>query len=178
MPLNDKSRVVGQRVVVTGMAGAGKSTFSKRLAVKTGLPLVHLDLHSWKPGWERVPADELLVTQRKLVADESWIIDSNDVDEQLLMQRADTLFVIATPWWLCSYRAFIRGLRRQPGAVLPEGCEESAIQRISDEWAIVFRNFRNRFRVPEQDRALAMRCRESKQVYILRSTSEIDSFLA
>ena len=35
---------VGRRVVVTGLGGAGKSTFSRALAVKTGLPVLHLDL--------------------------------------------------------------------------------------------------------------------------------------
>ena len=42
---------VGRRVVVTGMAGAGKSTFSRALSAKTGLPVIHLDVHFWQPGW-------------------------------------------------------------------------------------------------------------------------------
>ena len=45
------SPTLGRRVVVTGLAGAGKSTLSVALAAKTGLPLIHLDLHYWKPGW-------------------------------------------------------------------------------------------------------------------------------
>jgi hypothetical protein len=35
----------------TGLAGFGKSTFAVALAAKTGLPVIHLDLHFWKPGW-------------------------------------------------------------------------------------------------------------------------------
>ena len=100
------------RVVVTGMAGAGKSTFSRQLAAKTGLPLIHLDLHSWRPGWVRVPHDELIEVQRQLLAGQRWIVDSNDVDEDLLVAHADTLVVITTQWWVCSWRAFRRGLRR------------------------------------------------------------------
>jgi hypothetical protein len=42
---------LGRRVIVTGLAGSGKSTFSLALAAKTGLPVIHLDLHFWKPGW-------------------------------------------------------------------------------------------------------------------------------
>lgn len=42
---------IGRRVVVTGMAGAGKSTFAQQLSAKTGLPVIHLDVHFWKPGW-------------------------------------------------------------------------------------------------------------------------------
>ena len=42
---------VGRRVVVTGMAGAGKSTFSRALSAKTGLPGIHLDVHFSATGW-------------------------------------------------------------------------------------------------------------------------------
>lgn len=121
------------------MAGAGKSTFSRQLAAKSGLPVIHLDLHSWAPGWVRVPDDELLETQRTLLAGERWIVDSNDVDDDLLVARADTLVVITTPWWVCSWRAFRRGLRRPAATQLPEGCDESFSQRIVDEWGIAWR---------------------------------------
>ena len=47
-----ESRVaIGRRVVVTGLAGSGKSTFAVALAAETGLPVIHLDLAFWKPGW-------------------------------------------------------------------------------------------------------------------------------
>ena len=42
---------LGRRIVVTGLAGSGKSTLSLALAAKTSLPVIHLDLHFWKPGW-------------------------------------------------------------------------------------------------------------------------------
>ncbi|MCR9278583.1 MAG: AAA family ATPase [Pseudomonadaceae bacterium] len=53
--LTDK---IGTRIVVSGMAGAGKSTFSKALSEKTGLVVLHLDRYLWKPGWQRVSAAE------------------------------------------------------------------------------------------------------------------------
>lgn len=49
----------GRRVVVTGLSGSGKSTFSSSLAGKTGLPLIHLDLEFWKPGWVAPTDDEM-----------------------------------------------------------------------------------------------------------------------
>jgi hypothetical protein len=64
----DTPPIVGNRIVVTGMAGAGKSTFSRTLSTKTGLPVIHLDLHSWNPGWVRVPEGEFLEKQRALLA--------------------------------------------------------------------------------------------------------------
>jgi dephospho-CoA kinase len=59
---------IGRRVVVTGLAGAGKSTFSKALASKTGLPLVHLDLEFWKPGWTAPSEEEWREKQREVLA--------------------------------------------------------------------------------------------------------------
>ncbi len=126
----DTHPMVGNRIVVTGMAGAGKSTFSRVLSTKTGLPVICLDLHSWKPGWVRVPKGELLEKQRTLLATDRWIVDSNDVDNDLLVERADTLVVLATPWWICAWRAFRRGLRRPRDIQLPVGCEESLTQRL------------------------------------------------
>ncbi len=169
--------LIGNRVVVTGMAGAGKSTFSRILAKKTGLPLIHLDLHSWDPGWVRVPEDEMLEKQRVLLAGEKWIVDSNDVDDEILVKRADTLVILATPWWLCAWRAFRRGLRRPPDTQLPIGCEESHVQRLRDEWGIVWQNWRNRDAVREGNDALAVYCRDLMRVHILSSKQEIAEFV-
>ncbi len=168
---------MNSRVVVTGMAGAGKSTFSRHLAAKTGLPLIHLDLHSWGPGWVRVSQHELIETQRSLLAGQRWIVDSNDVDEELLVARADTLVVIVTPWWVCSWRAFRRARRRPAETLLPDGCDESFFQRIGDEWGIAWRNWRDRKSVPENDRRLADRCADHMDVHVLSNKQELADFL-
>ncbi len=169
--------MIGERIVVTGMAGAGKSTFSRVLSTTTGLPVIHLDLHSWNPGWVRVPEGEFVEKQRTLLAGDRWIVDSNDVDDDVLFERADTLIVIATPWWLCAWRAFRRGLRRPRGSQLPEGCAESASQRIADEWGIVWRNWRNRRSVPERDLGIAAHCRTLMKVHVLDSKQELAEFI-
>lgn len=122
-------------------------------------------------------ADELIETQRVLLAGERWIVDSNDVDDELLVARADTLVLIATPWWVCSWRAFRRGLRRPAEAQLPEGCEESFSQRIGDEWGIARRNWRERKTVTEKDRRLAERCSDHLEVHVLRDKRELADFV-
>ena len=103
------------------------------------------------PRLVRVPHDQLIEIQRQLLAGQRWIVDSNDVDEDLLVARADTLVVITTQWWVCSWRAFRRGLRRPAETQLTEGCEESVSQRIGDEWGIAWRNWRDRKTVLEND---------------------------
>ena len=169
--------LIGDRIVVTGMAGAGKSTFSRRLGTETGLPVIHLDLHSWKPGWVRVPKPEMLQKQHRLLAGEQWIVDSNDVDDALLHARADTLVVMATPWWLCALRALRRGLRRPAETVLPAGCEESLGQRLRDEWGIAWRNWRNRDLVARRYRHLVSDCPSDMQVHVIGRPQDMSAFL-
>lgn len=52
-----------QRVLIVGSPGAGKSTLAKKLAARTGLPLIHLDDLYWNPGWVKV---EPVVWQQRL----------------------------------------------------------------------------------------------------------------
>src|ERR1700722_10946948 len=112
---------VGRRVVVTGMAGAGKSTFSRALSEKTGLPIVVLDVHYWMPGWAKPTEAEWREKQKGLLAGEDWIADGNHHGSlDLRLKRADTVVVLDTPWWICAVRALVRGIRaRPPGFELP-----------------------------------------------------------
>ena len=73
--MSDANIVIGRRVIVTGLAGSGKSTFSRALAARTGLPVVHLDLHFWKPGWVAPTDGEWGETQREVLAGDAWIAD-------------------------------------------------------------------------------------------------------
>ncbi len=65
------------KVIVIGSNGAGKSYFSKRLAEKTGLPLVHLDVLFWRENWQNVTKDEFDRLLEHELQKEKWIIDGN-----------------------------------------------------------------------------------------------------
>ncbi len=169
---------VGSRFVVTGMSGAGKSTFSEALSMKTGLPAICLDLHRWNPGWVPVPEDEFREKQRALLAGEKWIVDGNDVALDLLLERADTLVFLDTPWWICARRAFVRGLRRPRDFQPPDGCDDSAWRRLRDEWMLVWRIWRRRHTTRERELAITSQCRGHVAVHILCSTRAAREFLA
>lgn len=124
-----------------------------------------------------MPDDELIEIQRTSLAGQRWIVDSNDVDDDLLVAHADTLVVITTQWWVPSWRAFRRGLRRPAKTQLPEGCEEPFSQRISDEWGIAWRNWRRRRTVPENDRRLAKRCADHMDVHLLSNKQDLAEFV-
>ena len=106
---------LGRRVIVTGLARSGKSTLSLALAAKTGLPVIHLDLHFWKPGWVAPSETEWREKQRGVLAGNAWIADGNYHETlDLRLERADTVVFLDLPWWLCAGRAF----RLSDGAVV------------------------------------------------------------
>ncbi|GAA2756155.1 DNA topology modulation protein FlaR [Actinopolymorpha rutila] len=165
----------GRRIIVTGQAGAGKSTLSHALAAKSGLPLIHLDIQFWKPGWVEPSEAEWREKQRGILAGDAWIADGNYTETlDLRLERADAVVVLATPWWRCAGRAFLRGFR-MPGQ-LPEGCEYSAWQRLRDEWRLIPVLWRDR-RANEGELAIIAQHGQHATRHVLKSKREIREFL-
>ena len=50
--------MLGERVLVIGSPGGGKSTFARRLALLSGLPLTHLDMLFWNSDRTTVSKEE------------------------------------------------------------------------------------------------------------------------
>ena len=100
-----------QRVLIVGCPGAGKSVAAKALGDGTGLPVVHLDRHYWRPGWTR-PDNQ---SWRRIVGDlasaERWIIDGTYGSTLgLRLSRADTVIHLDYPTPLCMSRVVTRTL--------------------------------------------------------------------
>ena len=167
---------VGRRVVVTGLAGSGKSTLSIALAAKTGLPIIHLDLYFWKPGWVAPSETEFREKQRAALAGDAWIADGNyDETLDLRLERADTVVVLDMAWWLCAGRALLRGFR-MPGE-LPTGCHYSRWERLRDEWRLAFRIWRQRRSEPQREREIISQHGRHATVHVLRSKRAVAEFL-
>lgn len=178
VPMDVTSEPVGCRVVVTGIAGAGKSTFSRALSARTGLPLIHLDLEYWKPGWTRPSEDEWRRKQRGLLEGDTWIADGNYPETlDLRLDLADTVVVLDTPWWVCAARAFRRGVRRPAGTVMPDGCVDSVSQRVRDEWRCAGLACWNRGSEPARERRIVSEVGRHVAVRRLRSKREAAAFL-
>lgn len=152
------------------MAGAGKSTLSRALSARTGLPVIHLDVHYWKPGWAKPAESEWREKQRALLTEPAWIADGNDPETlDLRLEHADTVVLLETPWWICAGRAFLRGLRKPVGE-MPEGCDDSAIRRLRDEWRLVGSIWLHRR--SEGEHALAMIEQHGRHVALFRLRSK------
>ncbi|MGF1595821.1 MAG: isopentenyl transferase family protein [Acidimicrobiales bacterium] len=114
-----------ERVAIVGPGGAGKSTFARALADRTGLPVIHLDRHFWKPGWVETERDAWRQEQAALLAGDRWIVDGNyggTLDERF--SRADTVIVIARHRIKCVASAVWRSTRNDGKAVQADGCPE------------------------------------------------------
>jgi len=91
-----------ERIIVIGCPGSGKTTLSKQLANKLGLPLTHLDVLHWRDGWQTIPKDEF----DRLLTDElvkpNWIIDGNyNRTIPLRLQYCDTVIWLDYPRITC-----------------------------------------------------------------------------
>lgn len=167
---------MGRRVVVTGLAGAGKSTLAVALAARTGLPVVHLDLHFWKPGWVAPSESEWREKQRALLAADAWIADGNYHETLALrLERADTLIVLDLPWWLCAGRALLRGCRLPER--LPQGCTYTRWRRFRDESGLAVLIWRHRRTDPQIERRIIQQHGQHVGVHVLTSKRAVRAFL-
>jgi adenylate kinase family enzyme len=109
-----------QRVLVIGISGAGKSTFTRKLAARTGLPVIHLDTEFWQPGWKITPREQWRPKVAKLVEREAWIMDGSfGASLDLRLPRADTVVWFDYPRHVCLRRAIWRVLTSY-GRVRPD----------------------------------------------------------
>ena len=162
-----------QRVLVIGSPGAGKSTFSRTLAVRTGLPLIHLDAHYHLPGWQEPDPAVWSARVDELLAGERWIIDGNYGDSMARrLARADTAILLDYPTYLCLWRLF-RRISTLHGTVRPDappGCPE----RFDPEFFLYVAAFR-RVKTPALERRLSG---FPGEVVRFRHPREAEAFLA
>ena len=115
------------RIAVIGCSGAGKSTLVAGLADRLGLPIIHLDAHYWRPGWDRATWTTGSRGKRQLFAGDAWVADGNFHSTlPYRCSRADTVVFLDFPRRTCLRGVFGR-LLRQYGQVrgdMPAGCPE------------------------------------------------------
>lgn len=121
------------KIAIVGISGSGKSVFSRKLAVKTGLPLVHMDQLFWKGNWEAIPEVDYLRAHEELVKKDQWIIEGYvDVAMASRLRSADKILYLDFPGWLCAYRLVKRWLfhRKESRPELPKEALEKFDHRF------------------------------------------------
>lgn len=84
-----------KKVVIIGCPGSGKSTFARKLAEKSGLPLFHLDLLYWNSDKTTVSKEVFLHRLNNVLSENEWIIDGNyGSTMELRISACDTIFFL------------------------------------------------------------------------------------
>lgn len=118
----------GDRFLVVGCSGGGKSTLSRRIADHCGLSYISIDRDIlWLPGWvqrERGAQRRIIET---LIAGDRWIMDgTNPSTFDIRVPRSDLVIWIRMPRYLCVWGILSRWARNY-GRTRPDmapGCRE------------------------------------------------------
>ena len=102
-----------KKVIVIGCPGSGKSTFAKKLHMKTNIPLFHLDMMYWKEDKTVVEKSVFLDKLFTVLQQDEWIIDGNYASSmELRIDKCDTIFFLGYPLDVC-----LSGINERKGKV-------------------------------------------------------------
>ena len=160
-----------KRIMIIGCGGAGKSTLARELAPALDLPLYHLDVMFWKPGWVESDRPEFFEKQKTLVAQEKWIIEGNYNNSiPIRAERADTIIYLDMPVPVCFMGALKRSFSNKARPDRAEGCEEKFDLKFF-WWIITFR----KHTAPRIEKYLEEY--KNKNIIILKSRNAVKDFL-
>ena len=166
------------RIIVMGVsAGAGKSTFAKKLGNSLDLHVYHLDALFWKPGWQESSIEEFRASQEKIAATSSWIIEGNySSTYDIRATRADTIIYLEIPRIICIYRVLKRWLTHlgHTRSDMGSGCKEKM------EWSFLKFIWTTYYPRKQKMNERFVRFKQmgpEKTVILLQNKAEITDFL-
>ena len=103
-----------RRIVVVGVSGNGKTTLSRRLGARLGLPVTELDALCHQAGWtEASDEDFRRNVEAAMSSPDGWILDGLYQRKlgDLILRRADTLVWLDQPLPLVLRRLVTRAVK-------------------------------------------------------------------
>ncbi|MBP1544118.1 MAG: adenylate kinase [Oscillospiraceae bacterium] len=159
-----------KRIMVIGCPGSGKSTFSRALYQKTGIPLFHLDMMYWNP--DRTTVEKAVFRERlaDVIQKDEWIIDGNYGSTiELRLQACDTVIFLDYSPDVC-----LDGIMKRRGKVR----SDMPWTEKEDEEDEQFIEFVKSF--DSQSRPMIVELLDrypQKEVFIFKDREEADRFL-
>ena len=169
-----------RHVAVIGGSCTGKTTLSRRLAQRLGVPHVELDALHHDPGWQEAPAEVLQerVAGALAAAPDGWVVDGNYHGKlgTSVLERADTVVFLDLPHHVALRRVLWRTLSRVVSRKeLWNGNRETlgnALSRNSIVWWVVRQH--GSYRTKWDPRLATL---QDADVVRLRSPREVARFL-
>jgi len=111
------------KILVSGNAGAGKSSLGRRLAQKYNLPLFGLDKIVWQSGWKKTPQEEKDRRINEILEKDSWVLEGITKSG---LKEADVVYFLDIHPIRCALNVIKRFIKNGLGSrpELPEGCPE------------------------------------------------------
>lgn len=160
---------MNQRILIVGCPGSGKSTFARRLAEQTGLPLYHLDNLYWKADRTHLTHEELIARLLPIMETDAWIIDGNyNGTMPLRVSRCDQVIMLDYPLEVC-----LEGIRTRCGQPRPD------MPWVETEPDEEFLAFIRAYPETSRPQVYALMAQHPEKAFtVLRSREEAESYLA
>ena len=157
-----------KKVIVIGCPGSGKSTISRELHNKTGIPLYHLDMMYWNADKTTVEKSVFLERLSVVLEKDEWIIDGNyGSTMELRMAACDTVFFLDYPLDVC-----LGGIKERRGK------PRSDMPWIETEEDAEFIEFIKSYNEQQKPKVLELLEKYSdKNIVIFKSREQADAFL-
>ena len=157
-----------KKVIVIGCPGSGKSTVSRALHNKTGIPLYHLDMMYWNADKTTVEKSVFLERLSAVLEKDAWIIDGNyGSTMELRMAACDTVIFLDYPLDVC-----LDGINERRGK------PRSDMPWIETEEDAEFIGFIKSYNEQQKPKVLELLEKYSeKNIIILESREQADAFL-
>ena len=157
-----------KKVIVIGCPGSGKSTISRELHNKTGIPLYHLDMMYWNADKTTVEKSVFLERLSVVLEKDEWIIDGNyGSTMELRMAACDTVIFLDCPLDVC-----LDGIRERRGK------PRSDMPWIETEEDAEFTEFIKNYNEQQKPKVLELLEKYSdKNIVIFKSREQADAFL-
>ena len=157
-----------KKVIVIGCPGSGKSTVSRVLHNKTGIPLYHLDTMYWNADKTTVEKSVFLERLSAVLEKDEWIIDGNyGSTMELRMVACDTVIFLDYSLDVC-----LDGIR------VRRGKPRSDMPWIETEEDSEFIEFIGNYDEQQKPKVLELLQKYSdKNIIILESREQADAFL-
>ena len=157
-----------KKVIVIGCPGSGKSTVSRALHNRTGIPLYHLDMMYWNADKTTVEKNVFLERLSAVLEKDEWIIDGNyGSTMELRMAECDTVIFLDYPLDVC-----LDGIRERRGK------PRSDMPWIETEEDAEFIEFIRNYNEQQKPKVLGLLEKYSdKNIIIFKSREQSDAFL-